>query len=1055
MKVISALTALLCALVLSGCGSFVSKKDVMLVDEGKPVASILLPEKPTRAAQLAAFEIQEHVKLITGAELPIIRGAAGGDGARIYVGATDAAAALAPFKDQEYAVSFQGGDIIIAGKDKQDFGEVKYWHSGNPTIEGCYDYMSWPQMFDAKGTLHAAYDFLEQCCGVRWFDQTEFGTDVANSKTLKVTPKDIRRTPAFSYSDAGYIAGNMELFDRESSLWTVRWSESTPKFQEWLDLIYEKGRKLPACTSHPHRWLAYERSHVFAFLTRRKIGGEPFKTNHSFYGWYDRFWEKNPKNPDVFVAKKPEWFAQGYPDEKVPPQLCYTNPEVVKQCLADARAFFALPEEERQKARLGTDKFFPVVPMDNGSFCKCPNCTKLCSAGDAGPEFSNGQHSALVWSFVNQVAKGLKQSNPDKMISALAYASYAWRPKGMDIEKNIAVQMCLFPQAAANNPKMLDNDDMILNQWADGRPLYLWLYTGLTTGHKPQVPMFPAPMADHYGPLMRKYSKSGVKGIFFNGIPQETDAYFLFKLTDDPFQDTEKLMDDYFTRMYGPKAGPTLKEFYKFAESIYANPRNYPQGAKGPELYYGTLGTGPRMRKLSQLVKQAEEQLADAPEIWKKRFAVFKLGTWEYMRQGRESYEKSKVAKASSSIAVACPVDMLKPDISASGEIDWRDAQSFGGFNGWLKDSGDISLRKITSRMIHDGKNLHISLDEKDMDSIARDGDSWEILMRSPDGKSFHKLFIAASGKITGQIIKDGGAPQEWSTHGARAVSKISDREWNLAFSMPIPESLREKDGRLFFNIRRNDAAGEDSPVLVATGDSFDSGKTGATVSFDMPLAGELKAPTDKDLMLDWDFKGEGEKVADISGHGNDGTIFGKPRRTVAGLDISDGGQYVEIPMIKGVDETNWTLNMWFKYPDADRQGHLLIYRNGSVEARLGVPHRQMGFLNQDPDGKLLGADGPAGVELAPKTWNMITFANDGRKISVYENGRFRFALNAERYKPVGTEELIWRFGGSPKRPPWYSFIGTIGKIQMYKTVMTPEEVMAKYLAEIPKYRKP
>ena len=147
--------------------------------------------------------------------------------------------------------------------------------------------------------------------------------------------------------------------------------------REWLNLIYEKGRKLPVC-KHPHRWLGYERSHVFAFLTRRKLGGEDFRCNHSFYDWYDRFWEQNPKNPTAFVEKHADWFAQGYPEAKQPPQLCYTNPAVVRQCLADAAENFSLPNEEREKKfPRATNKFWAVVPMDNSSYCKCPNCAKL------------------------------------------------------------------------------------------------------------------------------------------------------------------------------------------------------------------------------------------------------------------------------------------------------------------------------------------------------------------------------------------------------------------------------------------------------------------------------------------------------------------------------------------------------------------------------------------------------------------------------------------------------------------------------------------------------
>ncbi|MFA6566852.1 MAG: DUF4838 domain-containing protein [Victivallales bacterium] len=1029
-----------------------------LVKDGSSAATIVLADKPTRAAQLAAFEIQEHVRQITGASLPIVGEDAEGDGIKLFVGKSKAASVAGvpdDFKDQEYAVLFKPNAIIMAGNDKQDFGKVSYWHAGNPQIEGAYDYLSWPELYDEKGTLHAAYDFLEKYCGVRWFDQSEFGTDVPKTRTLTVTARDLRRSPAFRYRGVSFFKNNFDTFDRfdrEESLWTIRWNESTPKYQEWLDLIYEKGRKLPVC-SHPHRWLYYERSHVFAFLTRSKIGGEAFEANHSFYRWYDRFWEKNPDKPDIFVEKKADWFAKGYPDAKVPPQLCYSNPEVVQQCLDDARKFFALPEEERGKSRAGTDKFFPVVPMDNTSYCKCPRCSKFGPAERVHPEYSSGDHSARVWSFVNEIARGLKKSNPDKMVSALAYSSYAHRPSGMKIEDNIAVRMCLFPHAAATSPEMLKNDDEILKEWADGgSPLYLWLYTGLTTGPKPQVPMFPRPMGDLWGALLQKYRQAGVCGILADNISQETDAYLLLKLVDDPAQDSGKLIDDYFVRMYGSKAGATLKKFYKLAESIYANPRNYPKGIDGPELYYGILGTESNMKKLGELVQQAENDLSDAPELWKKRFAIFKFGVWNYMKEGRAQYEKNKVVKASASMRVECPIMLnVLPDVDP-GRVDWRDAQGVGGLNGWLKDSGDVSLREISGIITHDTKYLYLNLTESNLNRKPDSGDSWEIVMRNSQTDAAHRLFIDASGKITGQVVAVGGVPQEWSDHGVKAQSKVSEKDWIMAFVFPIQDKFLNKQGCLFMNCRRNDKMGEDSPVLVATGNDFESGKTGVLISFDKALSGQLQYPPVKDLIMDLDFSGNGKILKDRSGHGNDGVIMENAKRLQNGIEFTDGGQYLEVQKLKGFNPENYTFSCWLKYSDSKRKGGLRVFTSGTFRGDIALPYQKVILLDETTEGKVTGA-GPFGAEFSPDTWHMFTITCVGKLVSVYENGRDRGGLKTDRFKTLDVD-ATWCFGGGPKFRPWQTFLGKLSQIQFYGRALSPEEIMGKYQGEYPQYRR-
>src|SRR5690606_30298584 len=52
-------------------GSLALHGETFLVHEGEPQAVIILAENPARMSRLAARELQDHVKKITGAELPI------------------------------------------------------------------------------------------------------------------------------------------------------------------------------------------------------------------------------------------------------------------------------------------------------------------------------------------------------------------------------------------------------------------------------------------------------------------------------------------------------------------------------------------------------------------------------------------------------------------------------------------------------------------------------------------------------------------------------------------------------------------------------------------------------------------------------------------------------------------------------------------------------------------------------------------------------------------------------------------------------------------------
>ena len=116
-KVFSILICFLTASMLSA---------VELVKDGKAVSSIVLAEKPTRAAQFAAFELQYHIQLLTGAKLEILKGKLPAKGAKILVGESSFTKGIKPFEFQEYQVSVKGDSVTLAGCDEADFGIVKY-----------------------------------------------------------------------------------------------------------------------------------------------------------------------------------------------------------------------------------------------------------------------------------------------------------------------------------------------------------------------------------------------------------------------------------------------------------------------------------------------------------------------------------------------------------------------------------------------------------------------------------------------------------------------------------------------------------------------------------------------------------------------------------------------------------------------------------------------------------------------------------------------------------------------------------------------------------------
>ncbi len=92
-----------------------------LTRNGQPAATIVIAAKPTPSATFAAAELQEHVRHISGAVLPIVRDNQPVTGPRILVGESQATRALhlrgRDFASQEYLIRFTPDTLVLMGRD--------------------------------------------------------------------------------------------------------------------------------------------------------------------------------------------------------------------------------------------------------------------------------------------------------------------------------------------------------------------------------------------------------------------------------------------------------------------------------------------------------------------------------------------------------------------------------------------------------------------------------------------------------------------------------------------------------------------------------------------------------------------------------------------------------------------------------------------------------------------------------------------------------------------------------------------------------------------------
>jgi len=459
-----------------------------------------------------------------------------------------------------------------------------------------------PDLFDEKGTLNGVYEFLEKYCNVRWYAPTEVGIVYPKNPNLKVIRKDLKHEPKMSY-----------LYITPTNLYMPTTSDPIP-------------------TQEVSQW-----------KLRMRLGGEKYAATHSFYSY---FWK--------YGKTHPEYFAQGYEKESEPPQMCYTNRAFIEQCAKDASEFFA--SHTTIGAAMGD--YYALVPMDNDKWCKCANCQAWLGVDDKdNKQFTTGKASNYIWNFVNEVAKIVKKTNPDKYIVGLAYWDYGYYPTKVKLEDNVAVQMCLHVRNWYS-VNMKQTDLKVFDAWTKdkNRREFLWLYYNFPALNATygKFDVFPAFSAKLIATQMDMYNKNNIRGIFMEHssefeqpyLGDQLEFYTTFKLADDPTLKVDKLMDEFFKLYYGSASEP-MKVLYNEIEDTYFNTKNYPPEVSLPipapinhmtkEYSWKYLGTPERMERWQKLMDEAK---SSATGIYKERVDIFEKSIWDEMLKGYKDYYK-------------------------------------------------------------------------------------------------------------------------------------------------------------------------------------------------------------------------------------------------------------------------------------------------------------------------------------------------------------------------------------------------------------------------------
>ncbi|HPZ83807.1 MAG TPA: hypothetical protein PL064_10245, partial [Thermogutta sp.] len=245
---------LILAMVLPS--SLWASDDLVLVENGRPRAEIIIAERPDRMARMAAHELRETIEKISGARLPIVT-APTGKAVKVFVGASKHNPITADgLRYGAYRIA-SGPDWLALIGDDTDFEPTEPFARSNSDIPraqaewekivgapygmpnaGLYKHrLKLPgdigkpdgavteknEAFevwglDERGSYNAVCDLLRRL-GVRWYMPGELGEVRPSLKTVKVPRINETVWPDFSLRQMNFRFG---VVGAETARWAMR-----------------------------------------------------------------------------------------------------------------------------------------------------------------------------------------------------------------------------------------------------------------------------------------------------------------------------------------------------------------------------------------------------------------------------------------------------------------------------------------------------------------------------------------------------------------------------------------------------------------------------------------------------------------------------------------------------------------------------------------------------------------------------------------------------------------------------------------------------------------
>ena len=384
-----------------------------------------------------------------------------------------------------------------------------------------------------RGVLYAVYHFLEDFCDIHWWSDLEEYVPPASELALPTLDK--RGCPAFLYRDIFRdLAEHLPVGPRTAVRNRLNRNGDQP---------------IPA-----------ELGGEFGY-------GSPYNV-HTFnlYVPVSKYMDPHPEYFSLVKGKRIGGVETG--------QLCLSNPGVKALFREKLLEFIRKDRDRAVKAGLPAPRLYDISMNDNSNFCSCPGCLKEAEQYGRGGEYLR---------FVNGLAEEVGRLYPELFLTTLAYLGTETPPKaGVRAASNLIVRLCDTTTSQALSIYAPRNKEFRskVEAWKNvAEHLFIWEYAAIYGKGMNSLP-YPSEMT--YGELLKFYHENHVKGIFWeHEHPSHGDMYELkyfleCKLMEDPYQDSQTLIQLFLDRYYGVAAPFVLQYRQRLDQAAREKNANIP-----------------------------------------------------------------------------------------------------------------------------------------------------------------------------------------------------------------------------------------------------------------------------------------------------------------------------------------------------------------------------------------------------------------------------------------------------------------------------------------------